>query len=66
MVISNKYDDDAGHLRSTAIAMSMIIKMCHTCEWNSKHHNNVPHIYTRYSVKKISKLVSYWQAESNS
>ena len=42
------------------------IKMCHTCKWNFQYQNNIPHIYTRYSVKKFSRLVSSWQAKSNS
>ena len=51
---------------SHIVSNHMNIKMCHTCEWNFEPQNNVPPIYTRCSVKKFSRLVSSWQAQSNS
>ena len=44
----------------------MVTKMCHTCESHHSHKNIVPCIKIRYSVKKISRLMSSRQANSPS
>ena len=54
------------HLQHENQRNLLTIKMCHTCESHHSHKNIVPCIKIRYSVKKISRLMSSRQANSPS